>query len=149
MKYIILTIALVATITMLLWPNFHPEQAVFDKYYWQADIAIHSGYFFLLTLLLLNLKLALKPIHLALAIFTLSLVLEALQHFSFKRGASMMDLGSNFGGISLALVTYVSLLKKPFIAPISKKPSDTVAPKLKQRKSHERDSHKPPYTNNA
>ncbi len=110
-KYIILFISLLVTILMCLWPNFHPEQKVLNQYYWFADILIHGGYYYLLALLLFNLKLKVKPLYLALALTLLSFVLESLQHFSFKRGVSLMDAASNLGGITLALLTYILLQK--------------------------------------
>ena len=32
---------------MCLWPDFHPEQKVLQQYYWQVDMLIHGGYYFL------------------------------------------------------------------------------------------------------
>lgn len=106
-KRIVLVIALVITAAMCLAPNFHPEQAVLDKYYWQADIAIHGGYYLLLTLLLLLLKLKIPPLKLAVSLAGLSFFLEGLQYFSFKRAVSLMDMGSNVLGITLAILLHL------------------------------------------
>jgi VanZ family protein len=99
LKHLILTLSLTATALMAVYPNFHPEQAVLDHYYWQADILIHGGYYFGLTLLILILKIKIKPFHLFLALTSFSFLLEGLQFFSFNRGVSFMDLGSNLLGI--------------------------------------------------
>ena len=106
MRYIFLTILLVLTAIVLLWPNFHPEQVVLKHYYWQADVLIHTGYFFALTLLIASLKLPLKPLILFLGLSLFSLALEGLQEFSFKRGVSVMDAVDNVVGIGLGLVVY-------------------------------------------
>ena len=91
---------------MLLWPNFHPEQVVLNRYYWQADVLIHTGYFFCLTLVIAFLKLPVKTHILFLGLGLFSIALELLQHFSFKRGVSVMDAVDNLVGIGLAMLVY-------------------------------------------
>lgn len=112
MRYIFLTILLALTATMLLWPNFHPEQVVLKHYYWQADVLIHAGYFFGLTLLIASLKLPIKPFVLFLSLSLFSIVLELLQHFSSMRGVSLMDGVDNVIGIGLALIVFHWLNKQ-------------------------------------
>jgi len=111
-KYIILILALLATTIMCLAPNFHPEQAVLDRYYWQADVLIHSGYYFALTLLLLSLRLKIHPFLLSGALALVSYALELLQVFSFKRGVSFMDAGSNTLGIVLATGLFLLIVSR-------------------------------------
>jgi len=94
---------LAITATMLLWPNFHPEQLVLKHYYWQADVFIHTGYFFGLTVLIAALKLPVKPLVLFLSLGLFSVALELLQHFSYMRGVSLMDGIDNLVGIGLAM----------------------------------------------
>lgn len=106
MRYILLFHLLAITAVMLLWPNFHPEQVVLKHYYWQADVLIHTGYFFSLTLLIAFLKLPIKSFYLFLGLSLFSASLELLQEFSFKRGVSLMDAVDNVVGIGLALVLY-------------------------------------------
>ena len=105
-KYLILIVTLALTSTLLLWPNFHPEQKLLGHYYWQADVLIHSGYFFGITLFILSLRLNIKSIYLFLFLGSFSIVMELLQHFSYKRGVSLMDAMDNLIGIGLALLVY-------------------------------------------
>lgn len=112
MKYFLLILVLSVTAAMLLWPNFHPEGAVLDRYYWQADVLIHTGYFFGITLFISLLKFDIKPAYLFLLLGLFSMGLELLQSFSYKRGVSLMDTTDNLIGIGLALITYIWLVKK-------------------------------------
>jgi len=109
LKYIVLILVLSITATLLLWPNFHPEQAVLKHYYWQADVLIHTGYFFGLTLLISSLKLPIKPLVLFFGLGLFSVALELLQHFSSMRGVSLMDAVDNVVGITAALIVYQRL----------------------------------------
>lgn len=107
-----LVFVLAITAILLLWPNFHPEQAILKHYYWQADLLIHTGYFFGLTLLIASLKLPIKPLFLFLGLSLFSIALELLQHFSSMRGVSWMDGVDNLTGIGLAFVVYNSSKKQ-------------------------------------
>lgn len=104
LRYIVLILVLSITATLLLWPNFHPEQAILKHYYWQADVLIHTGYFFGLTLLIASLKLPVKPLFLFLGLSLFSIALELLQHYSYMRGVSWMDAVDNVVGITAALI---------------------------------------------
>lgn len=105
-KWFALFSAILVTIALCLWPNFHPEQAVLKQYYWQADVLIHSSYFFGLTFLIASLRFNIKLVHLFLLLGTFSILLELLQSFSYKRGVSLMDGVDNLLGIGLALLMY-------------------------------------------
>ena len=109
LRYISLILVLSITATLLLWPNFHPEQAILKHYYWQADVLIHTGYFFGLTLLISSLKLPIKPLVLFFGLGLFSIALELLQHFSSMRGVSLMDAVDNVVGITAALIVYQRL----------------------------------------
>ena len=109
LRYIVLILVLSITATLLLWPNFHPEQVVLKHYYWQADVLIHTGYFFILTLLIASLKLPIKPLVLFFGLGLFSIALELLQHFSSMRGVSLMDAVDNVVGITAALIVYQRL----------------------------------------
>lgn len=91
---------------MFLWPNFHPEQELLHQYYWQADILIHTGYFFGLTLFIALLRFNIKALNLFLLLGLFSIVLELLQHFSSKRGVTWMDGVDNLIGIGLAILVF-------------------------------------------
>ena len=114
LKYSLLILVLALTATLLLWPNFHPEQALLKHYYWQADVLIHTGYFFGLTLLIASLKLPIKPFILFIGLGLFSIALELLQHFSSMRGVSWMDGVDNLVGIGFALVllNWINCLNK-------------------------------------
>ena len=102
---------LAITALLCLWPDFHPEERVLERYYWQADVLIHAGYYFGLCLLLLLLRPVVRPGLVCLGLALFSLILEALQHYSHLRAASLMDMASNLAGISLAWGSY-SLWKR-------------------------------------
>jgi VanZ family protein len=112
MKYILLILLLTLTATILLWPNFHPEQVVLKHYYWQADVLIHAGYFFALTILIASLKLPVKPFILFFGLSLFSIALELLQHYSYKRGVSLMDAVDNLVGIGLGVIIFQFALNK-------------------------------------
>jgi hypothetical protein len=107
----LLILLLATTATILLWPSFHPEQAILKHYYWQVDVLIHSGYFFGLTLLIASLKLPVRPFFLFLGLSLFSIALELLQHFSSMRGVSWMDGVDNLVGIGLGFLSINQLNK--------------------------------------
>ena len=102
-KWFALFIAILVTIALCLWPNFHPEQAVLKQYYWQTDVLIHGGYYLFLTIFIRFLNFKQKPLTVFLLIGALSFSLEMLQFFIPKRGVSLLDVGSNFLGIGAGL----------------------------------------------
>ena len=110
-KYLILAITIIATVAMCLWPDFHPEQKVLQQYYWQVDMLIHGGYYFVVCMLILLLRFKIKPTYIGLALFTFSLLLELLQNFSYHRSVSLLDILSNLLGIGLAVVMFIGLMK--------------------------------------
>ena len=101
---IIIFLAIALTALCCLWPNFHPERLIFDKYNWQVDVLMHSSYYFFLTMVLW--KLILKQTHLFF-LFTglsaFSVVIELLQAFVPMRSVDLMDILSNALGISVGL----------------------------------------------
>jgi len=113
-KWLALFSAILLTIALCLWPNFHPEQAVLKQYYWQTDVLIHGGYYLFLTLFILFLNFKGKFLTVFILIGALSVSLEMLQSFIPKRGVSLMDVGSNFLGIGIGLVAMKLIkIKRP------------------------------------
>ena len=112
LRYIVLILILGITATLLLWPNFHPEQAILRHYYWQLDVLIHAGYFFGLTLLIASLKLPVKPLYLFFSLSLFSIAMELLQHFSTMRGVSWLDGIDNVLGIGLGVFAFEYRIKK-------------------------------------
>lgn len=108
-RFFIFVIVLIATILMCLWPDFHPERKVVHGYYWQVDMLIHGGYYFVACLIILSLRLSSKPLYLSVGLFLLSVMLEILQYYSHGRSVSVMDIGSNFLGITLATGLFLVL----------------------------------------
>jgi len=117
-RYFILTITLIATMALCLWPDFHPEQRMFHQYYWQVDVLIHGGYYFVVCILMLLLRFKPKPIYIGIALFVFSFFLELLQNFSSQRSVSPLDILSNFVGIGLAVGAML-------IIPFKKTPNPT------------------------
>ncbi|THU40962.1 VanZ family protein [Niastella caeni] len=85
------------------WPNFHPEHFFGANYHWWLDMVFHGGYYFAITafLYIVFCKGRYKFLF-WLAILLSSCFFEALQSFVPGRSVSLLDLTSNFLGISLA-----------------------------------------------
>jgi hypothetical protein len=109
-KYFLLSIIIIGTIALYLWPDFHPDKWIDDSHHWYDDLIIHGGYFLVTTTALL-LLINKKPILYAGIFFIVSIVLELLQHFSFNRVVDAFDVLCNFMGILLSLIVY-SLLSR-------------------------------------
>jgi hypothetical protein len=89
-------------------PNFHPEEFIGMKYHWWLDMFFHGGYYFAATLLLYGLFCPKEKILLFfIFVLTISFVFEGLQFLAPGRTPSLIDVLSNFMGISFAsLVGY-------------------------------------------
>lgn len=99
--------AIALTIVLSTLPDFHPEKYAGLAYTWQLDMLIHSGYYFLLTLLLRYFVFRQTNILLFAGIlFFFSLVLEVLQAWIPKRSLTLLDMLSNFIGIIFGVVLF-------------------------------------------
>ena len=114
-KYTILIITLIITAALCLWPDLHPEKAVFSEYHWQVDVLIHSGYFFLVCTLILFLRFPVKAVYAGMYLFGFSILLELLQYFSFNRSVTLMDIADNLLGIILSVILFLLLGNYYFI----------------------------------
>jgi len=85
------------------WPNFHPENYFGAGYHWWLDMIFHGGYYFVITILLYILfcKGRYKGVF-WIAVLLSSYLFEILQSFVPGRSVSLLDMTSNFLGISLA-----------------------------------------------
>lgn len=102
-KVILFVVLLVATSVFCEWPNFHPEHFMGANYRWWLDMIFHGGYYFLITTLLFIFFCKDRYKFLFwLAVLLSSYLFEALQSFVPGRTVSLLDLTSNFLGISLA-----------------------------------------------
>jgi len=112
----IIAFAVLLTVILYLWPNFHPDKFILDRYYWQWDIVEHSGYFFCLTLFCRYFKIIkTKDWIFFIILFSISAVLESLQMFIPLRSVDLMDLGSNSLGIFTGIIAfnlYIKVKKK-------------------------------------
>jgi VanZ family protein len=94
------------------WPNFHPEHYLSTGYHWWLDMIFHGGYYFVITILLYIFfcKGRYKGVFWV-AVLLSSYLFEMLQGFVPGRTISLLDMTSNFLGISLATLI-CSLLYK-------------------------------------
>jgi hypothetical protein len=110
-KTILFVVVLVVTGIFCEWPNFHPEHFLGGGgYHWWLDMIIHGGYYFVITLLLFIIFCkGRNKFFFWLAVLLSSYLFEALQSFVPGRSVSLIDITSNFLGISLA-----TLICSPF-----------------------------------
>jgi VanZ family protein len=86
------------------WPDFHPERYFgTTEYHWWLDMVFHGGYYFVITILLYIFfcKGRYKGVF-WIAVLLSSYVFEMLQGLVPGRTVSLLDMTSNFLGISLA-----------------------------------------------
>ena len=102
-KIILFAVILIVTGLFCEWPNFHPEHYFSANYHWWLDMIFHGGYYFVITILLYTIfcKGRLKGIF-WLTVLLSSYFFEILQSFIPGRSVSLLDMTSNFLGISLA-----------------------------------------------
>ena len=102
-KLILFVVLLVATGVFCEWPNFHPENFMGANYHWWLDMIFHGGYYFVITILLYIFFCKGRYKFLFwLAVLLSSYLFEALQSFVPGRTVSLLDMTSNFLGVSLA-----------------------------------------------
>lgn len=102
-KTILFVLLLIVTGVFCEWPNFHPEHFMGAEYHWWLDMICHGGYYFVITVLLYIIFCKGRYKFLFwIAVLLSSYLFEALQSFVPGRTVSLLDLTSNFLGISLA-----------------------------------------------
>jgi VanZ family protein len=103
LKLILFAVLLVVTGVFCEWPNFHPEHFMGANYHWWLDMIFHGGYYFVITILLYIFFCKGRYKFLFwLAVLLSSYLFEALQSFVPGRTVSLLDMTSNFLGVSLA-----------------------------------------------
>jgi VanZ family protein len=102
-KVILFVVVLIMTGVFFEWPNFHPEHYFGANYHWWLDMVFHGGYYFVITILLYIVfcKGRYKGIF-WIAVLLSSYLFEIGQSFVPGRSVSLLDMTSNFLGISLA-----------------------------------------------
>lgn len=102
-KTILFVLLLIVTGVFCEWPNFHPEHFLGAEYHWWLDMVCHGGYYFVITILLYIIFCKGRYKFLFwIAVLLSSYLFEALQSFVPGRTVSLLDMTSNFLGISLA-----------------------------------------------
>jgi VanZ family protein len=103
LKLILFVVLLVTTGVFCEWPNFHPEHFMGANYHWWLDMIFHGGYYFVITILLYIFFCKGRYQFLFwLAVLLSSYLFEAFQSFVPGRTVSLLDMTSNFLGVSLA-----------------------------------------------
>lgn len=102
-KMILFVLLLIVTGVFCEWPNFHPEHFMGAEYHWWLDMIFHGGYYFVITVLLYIIFCKGRYKFLFwIAVLLSSYLFEAIQSFVPGRTVSLLDMTSNFLGISLA-----------------------------------------------
>lgn len=102
-KMILFVALLILTSVFCEWPNFHPEHFLGASYHWWLDMIFHGGYYFVITILLYIIFCKGRYTFLFwMAVLFSSYLFEALQSFVPGRSVSLLDMTSNFLGVSLA-----------------------------------------------
>jgi len=112
LKKIFWQFLVIASLLMLLIPDFHPERWYSNGYHRWLDVLQHSGYFFIFTLAVLWIFPAFRrfsPYYWLLIL--LAVVLETAQYWIPKRSFSLMDMCSNVLGISAAYFCWWAVKK--------------------------------------
>jgi len=106
-KKTILQIIVLASLVMLLIPDFHPERWYSTGYHEWLDIVQHSAYFFGFTLMLLWVFPSVRrgnPWYFVVVL--VATLLEVAQLWVPKRSFSLVDMCSNLLGITLGYVVW-------------------------------------------
>jgi VanZ family protein len=107
LRKLFIVLALITTLLVSLWPDFHPERQINIAYSLPLDVLFHSGYYFFLSILLRYVKfIPVKPILFFVIFFFISTVLEILQAWVPKRSVSLLDIFSNVLGIAFGLLFF-------------------------------------------
>lgn len=100
-RIVLFIVLLVITGLFCEWPNFHPEHYFGAEYHWWLDMIFHGGYYFVITLLLyIVFSKGRNKFVFWLAVFLSSVLFEAGQSFVPGRSVSLLDVTSNFLGIT-------------------------------------------------
>jgi VanZ family protein len=102
-KVFLFIVILIVTGIFCEWPDFHPEHYLRAEYHWWLDMIFHGGYYFVITILLYIFfcKGRYKGVF-WIAVLLSSYLFEILQGLVPGRTVSLLDMTSNFLGISLA-----------------------------------------------
>lgn len=106
-------LALITTLLVSLWPDFHPEKQICIAYSLQLDMLFHSGYYFFLSIFLRYIRfIPVKPVLFFVIIFSISILLEIAQAWVPKRFVTTLDVASNAIGIALGVIFFEVVSRK-------------------------------------
>jgi len=109
---ILVILSLALTVVLSSLSDFHLERVLGLEYSKGFDMLQHGGYYFLLTLFLLDqLPSQQGSFSFYISLFSFSVIVESIQLFTPGRTFSEFDLFSNFLGITLGFVTNNFLAK--------------------------------------
>jgi VanZ family protein len=92
------------------WPGFHPEEYLGLSYHWALDMFFHSTYYFSITIFLLWLfHRHVRIMVFYLSLLTFSFILEFIQLWIPDRTFTLLDLTSNFLGITSGCFMFLFL----------------------------------------
>jgi VanZ family protein len=126
-KKVFWKVIVLASLLMLLIPDFHPERLYSSGYHEWLDVLQHSGYFFAFTIGILWVFPACRrflPFYFL--IVGVSVILEVAQQWIPKRSFSLMDMGSNILGITLAYLCWWAISRIRLRSRQKVDPSDKV-----------------------
>ncbi len=103
-KWLLAGVILITGVFSLL-PDFHLERYLGTDYTWWFDMMQHGGYYVLLTLILFFLfPYQKRTVSFFLLIFFVSVIFEIIQIWIPERNFSLLDITSNFLGITVAFI---------------------------------------------
>ena len=101
-KALVLAAVIIVTILCCEWPDLHPEAYLGADYHWWLDMVFHGGYYLLVTIFLYVVFCKNRqPVFFWITVLMTSYLFEAVQAFIPGRTASLLDLVSNFLGITI------------------------------------------------
>ena len=104
---ILILCSLTGLVCFSLWPKFHPESILHLEYQKNIDLLLHSGYYFLITIIssyIFQVQLSLKNnLILFCSLILISFLFEIIQIWIPERSFSIFDLKNNIIGISLGI----------------------------------------------
>jgi hypothetical protein len=111
-KALILAAVIIITIAFCEWPDLHPETYFGADYHWWLDMIFHGSYYLVVTIFLYIIFCKGRQAGIFwITVLMTSYAFEAMQAFIPGRTASLMDLGSNFLGITIGTLLCVAFYK--------------------------------------
>jgi VanZ family protein len=111
-KALILVAVVIITIVFCEWPDLHPETYFGADYHWWLDMVFHGGYYLLVTIFLYVVFCKGRQTGIFwITVLMTSYAFEGMQAFIPGRTASILDLASNFLGISIGTLLCIAFYR--------------------------------------